>query len=145
MALFQTAWFVESMTTQVLVIFVIRTRRTPFTRSSPSRPLLIAALTTVAIGIALPQSPLAPVLGFARLPVTFLLVLLAMVVGYLLLVDAGKRVFYAEPEHRRPRLRRRGRAHAVHRRAAHFSTSQPVHTDPSAQPHTRPAVPAPTG
>jgi Mg2+-importing ATPase len=124
--LFRGGWFAESLATQTLVIFVIRTRRTPFFRSHPSPPLLIAALTTVAIGVALPLSPLASVLGFARLPATFLLVLLAMVVVYLLLVDVGKRVFYAEPEHRGPRLRRRGRAHAVHRRAARFSTSRAV-------------------
>ena len=86
--------------------------------------MLVAALAMVAIGVALPQSPLAHVLGFAHLPATFLLVLLGMVISYLALVDVGKRLFYAEPSHRHPRVRRRGRAH--HRRAARFSTPTAV-------------------
>jgi P-type Mg2+ transporter len=41
--LFHTGWFVESLATQTLVIFVIRTRRIPFFHSRPSVPLLLAA------------------------------------------------------------------------------------------------------
>src|SRR5690348_16287205 len=43
-ALFRTGWFVESLATQTLVIFAIRTRRIPFFRSQPSIPLLLAAI-----------------------------------------------------------------------------------------------------
>ena len=50
-SLFQTGWFVESLATQTLVIFVIRTRRVPFFRSRPSRALLIASLAVVAAGV----------------------------------------------------------------------------------------------
>src|SRR6266540_3899455 len=49
-ASFRSGWFVESVCTQTLVIFVIRTRRVPFLRSRPSRPLLVASLTTAGIG-----------------------------------------------------------------------------------------------
>ena len=45
---FRTGWFVESLATQTLVIFVIRTRRQPFWRSRPSRPLLVASLDRAA-------------------------------------------------------------------------------------------------
>jgi P-type Mg2+ transporter len=120
--LFRGGWFAESLATQTLVIFAIRTRRSPFTRSRPGRPLLLAALATVAVGIALPQSPLSHTLGFAHLPITFLLALIAMVVGYLALIELAKRVFFADPEGRLPHLRRRGRVHQVQRRAARFST-----------------------
>jgi hypothetical protein len=42
-ALFRSGWFVESLATQTLVIFAIRTRRIPFFRSRPSLPLTLAA------------------------------------------------------------------------------------------------------
>ena len=55
--LFRSGWFVESLTTQTLVIFVIRTRRVPFFKSRPSRPLLTATLACAAFGVALPYIP----------------------------------------------------------------------------------------
>ena len=62
--LFRSGWFVESLATWTLVVFVIRTRRTPFFRSGPSIPLLVSALV-VAIGAMLPGSPFGSSLGFA--------------------------------------------------------------------------------
>ena len=68
-ALFRSGWFVESLATQTLVIFAIRTRRIPFFRSRPSLPLLLAALGVVAVGAVLPATPLAPRAGLpARCP-----------------------------------------------------------------------------
>jgi Mg2+-importing ATPase len=119
--LFRSGWFAESLATQTLVIFAIRTRRSPFTRSRPSTPLLLAALATVAVGVGLPMSPLGGVLGFAPLPPVFLLVLAGMVVVYLVAVELAKRIFFAEPERRLPPERTRGRRHRIQRRAARFS------------------------
>ena len=99
--LFRSGWFVESLATQALVVFVIRTRRVPFVRSRPSRPLLATTLAVVAIGIALPYSPLAHALGFRTLPVLFLAILAAMVVTYLALAEAGIAWFYRSREHAR--------------------------------------------
>ena len=65
--LFHTGWFVESLATQTLVLFVIRTSQNPL-RSRPSRPLMVTVLFIVAAGILLPFSPLAGPLGFAPLP-----------------------------------------------------------------------------
>ena len=65
---FRSGWFVESLATQTLIVFVIRTRRVPFWRSRPSRPLLISVITVVIIGTLIPQSPLNTALGFAPLP-----------------------------------------------------------------------------
>jgi Mg2+-importing ATPase len=39
---------------------------------------------------------------------------------YLIMIEAGKRVFFAEPEHAVPAERRRGQAHRVQRRASKF-------------------------
>ncbi|MEV7011389.1 magnesium-translocating P-type ATPase [Streptosporangium sp. NPDC051022] len=119
--LFRSGWFMESLATQTLIIFVIRTRRVPFLRSRPSLPLLAATLGVVAVGIALPLSPLSRTLGFTAPPPAFFLALTGMVAAYLVLVELAKKVFYAFPESGRPIVRRRGHVHHVQRRAARFS------------------------
>ncbi|MBS2965880.1 magnesium-translocating P-type ATPase [Actinocrinis puniceicyclus] len=134
-AQFRSGWFVESLATQTLVIFAIRTRRIPFFRSRPSLPLLLAALAAVGVGAILPATPLAATLGFHPLPLGFFLTLVLMVVCYLGLIEIGKRRFYrVVPPHpaaaSASRIRRRRR---VHRRAAHFSTAQRPGTTPSAR------------
>ena len=92
--LFHTGWFVESLLTQSLVVFVIRTRRVPFFSSRPSRPLLATTLAVALVGLLLPYSPLAHVLGFRPLPALFLAILAVMAVTYLALVEVGKKRFY---------------------------------------------------
>jgi P-type Mg2+ transporter len=88
--LFHTGWFVESLATQTLVLFVIRTAKNPL-RSRPSGPLIATCLTVVAIGIYLPFSPLAGVLGFTPLPAGYFAFLAIATAAYLLLVEAAKR------------------------------------------------------
>ncbi|MEO8751035.1 MAG: magnesium-translocating P-type ATPase [Allobranchiibius sp.] len=119
---FRSGWFVESLATQTLVIFAIRTRRVPFFRSHPSLPLTLAALSVVVVGAVLPATPLAHTLGFSPLPVAFFAALIAMVLGYLVLIEFGKRLFYRTapvPAGRRQNNRR----HTLRRRAGRFSTS----------------------
>jgi P-type Mg2+ transporter len=88
--LFHTGWFVESLATQTLVLFVIRTMGNPF-RSRPSRSLTVTTLLIVAIGLALPVTPVGTPLGFTRLPVSYLAFLIAVTLTYLALVDVAKR------------------------------------------------------
>jgi Mg2+-importing ATPase len=120
--LFRTGWFVESLATQTLVIFAVRTHRVPFLRSRASRPVLLSAITVVLVGALLPFSPLAGPLGFTALPMTFFLALVAFVLVYLVLIETGKRVFYrhdgdaAAPDPVADRARR------LRRRASRFST-----------------------
>ena len=124
--LFRTGWFVESLATQTLVIFVIRTRRVPFWRSRPSVPMLLAALAVVTAGAVLPFTSLARVLGFRPLPGLFFLALAGIVVCYLALIEIGKYWFfrlYRAPAVAAPR-RRPG--YRVHRRAAHFTARTPL-------------------
>jgi Mg2+-importing ATPase len=87
---FHTGWFVESLATQTLVLFVIRTSKNPL-RSRPSTPLIATCLGVVAIGIYLPFSPFAAVLGFTALPEAYFVFLAAATVAYLLLVEIAKR------------------------------------------------------
>ncbi len=88
--LFHTGWFVESLATQTLVLFVIRTMGSPW-RSLPSRALTLTTLAIVAIGAALPVTPLAGVLGFTPLPPAYLAFLVGATVTYLCLVELAKR------------------------------------------------------
>ncbi|MEU0519276.1 HAD-IC family P-type ATPase [Streptosporangium sp. NPDC006007] len=129
--LFRSGWFVESLATQTLIIFAIRTRRVPFLRSRPSRPLLIAVLSVVTVGVLLPLSPLAPELGFTALPLAFFLALAGMVVAYLVLIEFAKKTFFAEAGGRLPVIRRRGHLHRVQRRASRFSHPGPLPGGPS--------------
>ena len=91
--LFHTGWFVESLATQVLVIFVIRTRGNPF-RSRPSSILTAISLAVVAAATALPFTPLGARLGFVPAPGLFFLILTGMVAAYLAMVQAVKTWFY---------------------------------------------------
>ncbi|CEG58331.1 Magnesium-transporting ATPase, P-type 1 [Legionella fallonii LLAP-10] len=89
-ALFQTGWFVESLATQTLVIFVIRTAKNPW-QSRPSLSLTLMVLTVVSIGILLPFSPLAKYWGFVPLPSMYFLFLTAATLFYLVLVEIIKK------------------------------------------------------
>jgi Mg2+-importing ATPase len=87
--LFHTGWFVESLATQTLVLFVIRTAGRPWT-NRPSVPLIVTSLLVVAVGLLLPYSAAAGRLGMTSLPLTYFLFLAFAVVTYLLIVEAVK-------------------------------------------------------
>jgi len=89
-AQFHTGWFIESLATQTLVLFVIRTAKNPL-RSRPSGPLIATCLAAVAVGTYLPFSPLAGVLGFTPLPGAYFGFVAIATGVYLLLVELAKR------------------------------------------------------
>lgn len=88
--MFHSGWFVESLATQTLVLFVIRTAGNPL-RSRPSRALTLTALTITGFGIALPWTPPANALGLTPLPGMYAVFLLSASAAYLALVEAAKR------------------------------------------------------
>jgi len=92
-ALFNTGWFTESLCSQTLVIYIIRTGKIPFIQSWPSKFLMATTLTIVAIGIIVPLSPLGAYFGFVPLPLLFYVILAGMLVTYLLLVQVVKSWF----------------------------------------------------
>ncbi|MBZ5544685.1 MAG: HAD-IC family P-type ATPase, partial [Acidobacteriia bacterium] len=91
--LFHTGWFVESLATQTLVVFVIRTAGNPL-KSRPSLPLLFSVLTVVSIAAVLPYTPLGGLLRFTPLPLSLLGAIALLAVTYLFLVQAVKSWFY---------------------------------------------------
>jgi Mg2+-importing ATPase len=89
--LFHTGWFVESLATQTLVLFVIRTAKAPWT-SLPSLPLTATTLVCVSIGVYLPYSSFAHDLGFVALPGVYFVFLGVATATYLVLVEIVKRM-----------------------------------------------------
>lgn len=96
--LFRTAWFVESLATQTLVVFVIRTAGNPL-KSRPGRPLLIAVIAIVAIAIVaiatvLPYTSLGSLLRFTPFPFSLLGAIACLAANYLVVVQVVKNWFY---------------------------------------------------
>ena len=93
---FRTGWFIESLVSQTLVVLIIRTRRYPFVRSRPGLALMAALLGVVVVAVALPFSPLGPVLGFETPDAGLLLAIAGIVVAYLVVADLAKFLFFRE-------------------------------------------------
>jgi len=110
-ALFQTGWFIESLATQVLVIFVLRTRRNPL-KSRPHPLLATTSVAVVGLAVLLPFTPLGAWFGFVPPSAAFLLAIAGLIVSYLLLAQGAKWTFYrlwrpegvAAPPHLRSHL-----------------------------------------
>jgi Mg2+-importing ATPase len=92
-ALFRTAWFVESLLTELVIALVVRTRR-PLFRSRPGNALLASTVVLVAVAFAIPSVPHAAILGFVALPPTVLAALAAIAGLYVVAAEITKRWFY---------------------------------------------------
>ena len=88
--LFQTGWFVESLMTQTLIIHVIRTKKIPFLEGHASWALTVTTVLIMGIGMWLPYSPLAPVLGFVHLPPLYWPILFLTLLCYMVLTQLVK-------------------------------------------------------
>jgi len=99
-SLFQTAWFIESLCSQILVVFIIRTRRNPFWKSKPSKYLVISAVAILVFALTLPFTPLGEVFGFVAPPPLFFLALLLLLTAYLVLAEFVKNWFYKRHAYR---------------------------------------------
>jgi Mg2+-importing ATPase len=91
--LFHTGWFLESLITQTLIIYVIRTGKIPLIESMPSLPLILTSFLTVATGIIIVFSPLAGPFGFVAPPMLYFAILVLIVLTYLLLAQIVKSWF----------------------------------------------------
>ncbi len=92
--LFQSGWFVVGLLSQTLIVHMIRTRRIPFIQSRAAWPLMVMTLVVMALGIALPFSPLAGYLHLQALPLSYFPWLVLILGGYMTLTQAVKG-FYA--------------------------------------------------
>ena len=81
------------MATQVLAVFIIRTRKNPF-RSRPNPWLVACSLTVLAVAVLLPFTPAGVYLGFVAPPPVFFLILILLLLAYLLAVEGVKQWFF---------------------------------------------------
>lgn len=91
---FRTAWFIESIITQTLVIFIIRTRVLPW-RSRPNPAMATLALSALAVALFLALGPLQGWFGFVPLPPMLLLSILGLALTYLVVAEYLKRIAIA--------------------------------------------------
>jgi P-type Mg2+ transporter len=99
-ALFQTAWFIESLCSQTLVVLIIRTRRVPFYKSKPSKYLAIMLLAVISFAIIVPYTPVGAFFGFVPPPPAFFLALAGILGAYAVLAETVKKLFYKRYGHR---------------------------------------------
>jgi Mg2+-importing ATPase len=96
MAIFQAGWFIESLWTQTLVIHMIRTPKVPFIQSRASWKVAALTLLGIAVGTALPFTPLGKIIGmnhFGKYTLTFFGLLIASVAAYMVLVTFVKKAY----------------------------------------------------
>lgn len=95
---FRTGWFIESVVSASLIVLVVRTSGL-FFRHRPGKWLILSTLCIVIATLSLPFTPLAGLLGFARLPFTFYLNLSAIVICYMATAEMAKWFFYRSKGH----------------------------------------------
>jgi P-type Mg2+ transporter len=92
-SLFQTAWFVESLLTQTLIVHMIRTPKIPFIQSTAARPVLLLTGFIMLIGCLIPFSPFGKTVGMVHLSVTYWPFLAATLLAYCLLTQFCKLLY----------------------------------------------------
>ncbi len=92
-SLFQTGWFLVGLTTQTLVVHMVRTRKLPFVESRASWPVILTSLLAIVTGFVLVLSPLRTVFDFTVLPPQYWMWFVLIIVGYLITIEIAKRVY----------------------------------------------------
>jgi Mg2+-importing ATPase len=95
---FRTAWFIESLLTELVIALVVRTHRL-FFRSRPGQWLLISTLAVSVVTLALPYLPFSSYLSFVPLPAGLVIFLLAITALYVVAAEIAKKYFYAHAGH----------------------------------------------
>ncbi len=91
--IFQTGWFVFGTISQILIVFMIRTRKIPFIQSIPSIPLMISSFVIIAATLIIAFTDLAYGLDLVMLPKAYIPWLMLLLVGYAIVVQAFKQVY----------------------------------------------------
>ena len=91
--LFQTGWFIEGFTTQVLVLYMLRTEKVPFTQSNPSWQLNASIVVSLLIGWFLPYTPIGKAVGMVYMNPMYFIFIFFVIVAYFLLSQLAKKLF----------------------------------------------------
>ena len=91
--LFQTGWFIESMWTQTMVIYMLRSSKLPFVQSRPALSVIVTTMAAALFVTSLPYSLFASVLKTAPLNGTYFLFLLLIIALYMVSVTLVKHLY----------------------------------------------------
>jgi Mg2+-importing ATPase len=92
-SLFQSGWFIEGLLSQTLVVHMLRTRKIPFIQSRATLPVMLTTLAIMALGIAIPFSPLGAMVGLVPLPWQYFPWLVLTLFSYCLVAQGMKRLY----------------------------------------------------
>ncbi len=92
-AMFHTGWFLESMWSQILILYLLRTKKLPFLQSSPSQPVILTTILGILLFTALTITPLGSVLGLVAMPPVYFSFLIVTVIVYLIVVSFAKKIY----------------------------------------------------
>lgn len=92
-SIFRTAWFLESVLSEIIITFAIRTRKS-FWKSNPSLMLIASSVAAIAITLYLIYSPLAFLFSFEQLMIPLLVLIGLVLLAYFTLGEAAKKIFY---------------------------------------------------
>ena len=92
-ALFQSGWFIMGVISQTFIIYVIRTEKTPFYKSKPSKILLYLTFIISIIGISLPYLSIGKLFGLVPLPKMYIIIVILIVIMYLMLTEFIKMIY----------------------------------------------------
>ncbi len=98
---FRTGWFIESLVTQSLIILAVRTKTVPFFKSKPSVYVIWGAIGAAIASIVISQTQLGIIFQFVKLPGTYWVFLIIVVILYIMVVETAKKIFYTQLNVRR--------------------------------------------
>jgi Mg2+-importing ATPase len=93
-SVFQSGWFIESLATQILVVYIIRTQKIPFIQSKPSKYLVYTTLGILILSNIMILDGIGSWFGFDQLPLYALTAIAGLVIAYLIIVELTKHWFY---------------------------------------------------
>lgn len=96
--LFQAGWFLVGLTSQTLVVHVIRTKKIPFIQSRASFPLMLSSALAILVGLVIVMTPLAQRFGFEAVPTSYWLWFAGIIASYMLVTQCVK-YFYIKKNH----------------------------------------------
>ena len=92
-SVFQTGWFLESMWTQVLILYLLRTKKFPILQSRPSRIVIFITLAGITFFTVLAMTPIGHLIGMTKLPAVYFEFLMVTVFCYLIFVTFAKKIY----------------------------------------------------
>ena len=93
-SVFQTSWFLVSLTCQILIVFVIRTTRIPFFKSRPHHLVILGSFVSTFVVLVVPFTIIGTFFKFVQPDPIIYLVVITVLILYIISLEATKKLFY---------------------------------------------------